>query len=101
MAQEVERGECRVCGEEVPVDGEQAIERGGGVLCADCTAEPVVFAAECDNEFCDWQYEDEVTEFDRHHGRLRVQQEANYHERTKRVLDGDPMHSVDVWEVAD
>jgi hypothetical protein len=100
MPQNVERGECRVCGSEVPVDGEQAIERHGDVLCADCTGDEVRFAAECDNQFCDWEYEYEGAEFQRDAVKTRVQQEANHHETTQRLLYDDPMHSIDVWEVA-
>lgn len=57
--------ECHVCGEDVPVDGEQAIERFGEVLCRDCSDNPVVFVAECTNELCMWSHRVEDREFNR------------------------------------
>lgn len=92
-------GTCHVCGDEVPVDGDQATERFGEVLCAGCADEPVVFEAECQNEFCDWSYRCEETEFNRGHARQRVCQEANSHHRFHRHVKDDPMHKTRVYEV--
>lgn len=94
-----ERGTCYVCGEDVPLDGEQAIERWGDVLWRGCSGEPVAFRAECDNQFCDWSFDYEGQEFDRGHVEQIVRNEANTHERTKRIFDDDPMHNTTVEEV--
>lgn len=95
-----ERGTCHVCDEAVPVDGEQAIERFGEVLCRDCTDEPVVFVAECEAGLCGWSYRVEQTEFNRGHAKMRAQQEANSHETERRVFDGEHVHTTAVSEVA-
>lgn len=93
-------GTCYVCGDEVPVDGEQAMERWGDVLCWECADEPVVFRATCSSQFCDWSFTVEDTEFNRGHARTRASQEATFHENRKRVFDGDEMHRTAVEEVA-
>ena len=93
-------GECHVCGETVPIDGEHAMERWGDVLCRDCSDEPVVFVARCNNGLCDWSYRVEENEFNRGHAETRVRQEKNRHERWKRIFDDDPMHNVGVKEVS-
>lgn len=92
-------GTCHVCGEQVPIDGEHAIERWGDVLCRDCTDEPVVFEAECDNQFCNWSFECEGDEFDRGHVEQLVRQKANFHENLNKVARDDPMHNTEVREV--
>lgn len=91
-------GTCHVCGKEVPVDGEQAIERFGKVLCRDCADEPVTFVAECEAAFCDWSYRVDETEWNRGHAKVRAQQEANHHENSKRVLRGEHEHQTHVEE---
>lgn len=94
-----ESGVCHVCGDSVLVDGSQAIERFGDVLCRDCSGEAVVFAAECTNQLCSWTYRHEDTEFNRGHVETRVQQEANTHENTQRAIHDDPTHTTEVWEI--
>lgn len=98
---DVETGTCRLCDESYPLDGEQAVEHFGTVVCADCVDESVVFVAECSNQFCDWTHRVEDTEFNRGHVKTRAQQEANNHERWKRVFEDDPMHETTVREVDD
>jgi hypothetical protein len=95
----IDQGTCHVCDEDVPVDGEHAMERFGDVLCRDCSDEPVVFEAECTNGFCDWSYRYEDVEFNRGHVETRVRSEANTHENRKQVFDDDPAHTTEVWEV--
>ena len=90
---------CHCCGEDYPLDGKHAIERFGNVLCKDCSDEPVVFEADCQNEFCDWSHSVEGNEFNRGHLKTRIQQEKNQHVKWKRVFDGDPMHNVEIGEV--
>lgn len=94
-----ETGDCHVCGETVPLDGETAIERFGDVLCRDCSDKPVVFVAECTNGLCGWSYRVEEDEFNRGHADTRVRQEANSHQKRKRVFDDDPTHKTEVREV--
>ena len=94
-----ERAEC-LCGDTVALDGEEAMRRFGNVLCRDCADEPVVFVARCTGGFCGWSYRVEETEFNRGHAETRAQQEANHHERFKRVIDGDHFHTTEVEEVA-
>lgn len=94
-------GTCGVCDEQVQIDGEQAIERFGDVLCADCAGKPVAFEAECRNQFCDWEHRVESTEFNRGHLKTRIHQEKNHHVQTKRVFDDDRMHRVEIEEVDD
>jgi len=98
---DIEHGECHVCGEDVPLDGEHAMKRWGDVLCRDCAREPVVFVAECTSGLCDWSYRVEETEFNRGHAETRVHQEAGHHERWHRVLEDNPMHKTSVNEVSD
>mgnify|MGYP006283789737 FL=1 len=98
-AEPVPVAECHVCGDHVPVDGENAIERFGDILCRDCSDEPVVFVARCNSGLCPWSYRVEETEFNRGHAETRVRQEANSHEKRKRVFDDDPCHNVDVREI--
>jgi ribosomal protein S27E len=99
---DADTGTCHVCGDRVPVDGEQAVGRFGDVLCADCADGPVVFVAGCQSsEFCDWSHRVEGEEFNRGHLRTRAQQAANRHEIETEVLDNDPMHRVEVHEVSD
>ena len=90
---------CRVCGDVVPVDGENAIERWGGVLCRDCSDEPVAFKATCSSQLCNWTFLAENNEFNRGHVETRAHQEANQHERSKAVFDDNPMHRTTVEEV--
>lgn len=99
MSEELAEGSCRVCGETVPVDGENAIERWGGVLCRDCSDDPVVFEATCTSELCDWSFRSEHNEFNRGHVKTRAQQEANQHRMTKEVFEDNPMHRTTVQEV--
>lgn len=99
MASSVERGACRVCGDDVPIDGEHAIERFGDVLCRECSSKPVAFVAECDNQFCEFEYRVDETEFNRGHAKMRAQQEANSHENFQRVMRENPMHNTTVREV--
>lgn len=94
-----ESGTCHVCGETYPLDGENAIERFGDVLCRGCSEDPVVFVAECNSGLCSWSYRVEETEFNRGHAETRVRQEANSHEKMKRIIDDDPCHNVAVNEV--
>lgn len=94
-----ETGTCHVCETQVPIDGENAVERFGDVLCRDCSDEAVVFVARCNSGLCSWSYRVEENEFNRGHAKTRVQTEANFHERTKRVLDDDPCHNVEIREV--
>jgi hypothetical protein len=96
---DLETGVCHVCDEEVPLDGEHAMERFGNVLCKDCSRKDVVFVAECQAGLCDWSYRVEENEFNRGHAKTRAQQEANQHETWKRELDGDHMHKTDVREI--
>lgn len=91
---------CRVCGEIVPVDGENAIERWGGVLCRDCSDKSVVFGATCTSELCDWSFRAEDDEFNRGHVKIRAQQEANHHQKQKEVFEDNPMHKTKVEEVS-
>jgi len=90
---------CHVCESGVTLDGEEAIERFGDVLCRDCADYPVVFVARCNNGFCDWSYRVEEAEFNRGHAKTRAQQEANSHENRKEMFDDDPMHNTEVEEV--
>jgi len=90
---------CHVCGEDVPVDGENAIERFGEFLCRDCSHEPVVLVARCNSGLCSWSYRVEENEFNRGHAETRVKQEANSHETRKRVFEDNPCHNVEVQEV--
>ena len=92
-------GTCHVCGETVPLDGEQAIERFGEVLCRDCSDAPVAFEATCTNGICGWSYVAEGEEFNRGHLKTRAQQEATHHETSKREFDDDPTHTTRVQEV--
>lgn len=81
------------------IDGSEAVERFGEVLCRDCSDEPVILRAECINQFCDWTFEKEGTEFDRGHVEQLVRSEVNSHEQRKRVFADDPMHETTVEEV--
>jgi ribosomal protein S27E len=92
-------GECHVCGDTVPLDGEQAIKRFGEVLCRGCADEPVVFVAKCTNGLCGWSYRVDETEFNRGHAKTRAQQEANQHQDWKCVFEDDPTHRTEVSEV--
>jgi len=56
------------------------------------------FRAECTNELCDWSRYVEESEFNQGHAKTRMQQEANHHEKRKRVFDGDPTHPTEVYE---
>lgn len=96
---DTETGTCHVCGEEAPVDGKHAVERFGNVLCWDCSGKPVKFVAECDSGFCSWFCEVEDTQFNRGHAKRLAQQEANRHQRARRIFDDDPCHKTDVREV--
>lgn len=91
---------CDICDEEVSVDGDDAIERYGNTLCKDCVDEPVAFRYECTSQFCDFGDVVEGTEFDRGAIKTRAHQEANSHEKRKRVFENNPMHTVTVKEVA-
>jgi len=93
-----EKGECHVCGEEVAVDGEQAVERFGNILCRECVDKPVVFRATCQRDGCDWSHEANHNEFNRGHVKTRAQQEANWHENSKDVLENET-HKTEVTEV--
>lgn len=96
---ETERtAEC-LCGTEVVVDGDEAIERFGQILCRECGDWPVVFEAHCTNQLCDWSIRDEGDEFDRGHIEQWVRNRANQHEREKRVFEDDPTHPTEVREV--
>lgn len=94
-----ETGICHVCNEEVPLDGETAIERFGDVLCRDCSSKPLAFRATCGNQLCTWSYRVEESEWNRGHAETRVRQEANSHQKRKRVFDDDPTHRTTVEEV--
>lgn len=96
----IERGECHVCGDVVPLDGEKAMKRFGDPLCRDCSDEPVKFVVECSNGLCSWSYVVEENEFNRGHAKTRAQQEANQHETWKREFDDDPTHKTSIKEVA-
>ncbi|MFC6825641.1 hypothetical protein [Halopelagius fulvigenes] len=76
------------------------MERFGEVLCRDCSSKPVVFRVRCSSGLCSWTYRVEETEFNRGHAKTLAQQEANNHEKEKRIFDDDPMHTTTVEEAA-
>jgi len=90
---------CSVCDERVSVDGVEAGERFGNVLCRDCADHTVVFEATCDSGLCGWSFRVDGTEFNRGHLRTRAQQEATRHENEKRVFEDNPCHKTEVREV--
>jgi hypothetical protein len=95
---DTETGECHVCETSVPIDGEQGIRRFGNVLCRDCSDKPVIFVARCENGLCSWSYRAADTEFNRGHAKTLAQQEANSHQKRKRMFDDDPTHRTTVEE---
>lgn len=96
-----ETADCHVCGERTTLDGDRGIRRFGNALCRDCSDEPVVFVARCQSGLCEWSHRVEGNEFNRGHLRTRCEQEANWHESTKRELDDEHCHKTHVEEIED
>jgi hypothetical protein len=96
---DVDTGICRVCDEEVPLDGKQAMERFGSPICRECSDEEVVVTAECESLLCPWSFRASGVEFNRGYIRKRAQQEANNHQTRKRIFEDDPCHTSEVEEV--
>lgn len=89
-------GNCAVCGDRFECDEKTAGVLGSRLLCEDCTDEPVLFQSQCLD--CEWDYQCEDREANRHHARVRVQQEGNSHE-SRMSLDGENHETV--WREID